>query len=294
MTKIEVHADDFGESLNASRDILECVVAGKLTGISVLSNMSCFEECVSLYREMEENFVEAPKLSVHLNIMEGKCLAEREKVANLIDNYGHFNISWGTLFVKSFLPGSKSLKDQLKLEIYEQIMAVWKAFPEIKYLRIDSHQHTHMIPIVAKALFEVLEEEKWDVEYIRDSSEPLVPFLKELSLYSTYRPVNFIKNIILKFCSLLMKKRMRKYNMKPMMLWGLIMSGHMDEKRVKKLLSGMSRIAEKKGCVLEILFHPGLVMKEEIADEFSQKEAIAFHTSSERAVEKSALLNMVC
>ena len=41
--KIDIHADDFGESLHASRDILECLKDGKLNSISVLANMSCFE-----------------------------------------------------------------------------------------------------------------------------------------------------------------------------------------------------------------------------------------------------------
>ena len=49
--RIDIHADDFGESVHASRDILECLKDGKLNSISVLANMSCFEECVRLYRE---------------------------------------------------------------------------------------------------------------------------------------------------------------------------------------------------------------------------------------------------
>lgn len=51
--RIDIHADDFGESVHASRDILECLKDGKLNSISVLANMSCFEECVRLYREAQ-------------------------------------------------------------------------------------------------------------------------------------------------------------------------------------------------------------------------------------------------
>ena len=74
MGKIDVHADDFGESLHASRDILDCLTAGKLDSISVLSNMGCFEQCVALYREREKDFPKKPLISVHLNFMEGSCL----------------------------------------------------------------------------------------------------------------------------------------------------------------------------------------------------------------------------
>ena len=36
---IDIHADDFGESVHASRDILDCLKDGKLNSISVLANI---------------------------------------------------------------------------------------------------------------------------------------------------------------------------------------------------------------------------------------------------------------
>ena len=292
MGKIDVHADDFGESLHASRDILDCLTAGKLDSISVLSNMGCFEQCVALYREREKDFPKKPLISVHLNFMEGSCLERPKRLPSLVDGQGHFSISWGKLFLSSWMPGRKKLKEQLKREMKLQIEKVRSAFPETKELRIDSHQHTHMIPVVADALFEVLEENGWRAEYIRDAREPFFPFVRETSLYKTYRPVNFVKNMILNFCSLLLEKRMRRAGFKPMYLWGLVMSGNMDRQRVEKLFPAMKGAAEKKGRTLEILFHPGQVQKEEITAEFSQKEAIEFHLSHGRQVEKEAVMEL--
>ena len=292
MGKIDVHADDFGESLHASRDILDCLTEGKLDSISVLSNMSCFEQCVALYREREKDFPKKPLISVHLNFMEGSCLERPKRLPSLVDGQGHFSISWGKLFLSSWMPGRKKLKEQLKREMKLQIEKVRSAFPEMKALRIDSHQHTHMIPVVADALFEVLEENGWRAEYIRDAREPFFPFVRETSLYKTYRPVNFVKNMILNFCSLLLEKRMRRAGFKPMYLWGLVMSGNMDRQRVEKLFPAMKGAAEKKGRTLEILFHPGQVQKEEITAEFSQKEAIAFHLSEGRKTEKNTVMSM--
>ena len=40
--KIDIHADDFGESVHASRDILECLKDGKLNSISVLCKYELF------------------------------------------------------------------------------------------------------------------------------------------------------------------------------------------------------------------------------------------------------------
>ena len=68
--KIDIHADDFGESAHASRDILECLKDGKLNSISVLANMSCFEEFVRLYREAREEFQWQPAITDHENLGE--------------------------------------------------------------------------------------------------------------------------------------------------------------------------------------------------------------------------------
>ena len=101
---IDIHADDFGESVHASRDILDCLKDGKLNSISVLANMSCFEECVNMYRREQDEFVWQPKISVHLNLLEGISLAGAENVPDLVNRDGHFKLSWEKLFFISFLP----------------------------------------------------------------------------------------------------------------------------------------------------------------------------------------------
>ena len=85
---IDIHADDFGESVHASRDILDCLKDGKLNSISVLANMSCFEECVNMYRREQDEFVWQPKISVHLNLLEGISLAGAENVPDLVNFLG--------------------------------------------------------------------------------------------------------------------------------------------------------------------------------------------------------------
>ena len=44
MQVIEIHADDYCLSHHGSEDILNCIRAGKLDSISVLTNMTCYEE----------------------------------------------------------------------------------------------------------------------------------------------------------------------------------------------------------------------------------------------------------
>ena len=108
--RIDIHADDFGESVHASRDILECLKDEKLNSISVLANMSCFEECVRLYREAQEEFPWQPAISVHVNLMEGSCLSDPKDLPDLVDEKGHFQISWEKLFFVSYLPSRNRLQ----------------------------------------------------------------------------------------------------------------------------------------------------------------------------------------
>ena len=44
MSKIDIHADDYCLSPHTSEDILNCIRAGKLDSISVVTNMSCYEQ----------------------------------------------------------------------------------------------------------------------------------------------------------------------------------------------------------------------------------------------------------
>lgn len=297
MDGIEIHADDYGISPNSSEDILNCIRAGKLDSISVLTNMSCYERYAELYQSEKKNWPRQPQLSVHLNFMEGHCVADPKEVPNLVDEKGYFNIGWGTLFVWNYSPKKfMMIKKELKAEIRAQTERFLDFYGRELPLRFDGHQHTQMIPIVYWALLEVIVEQQYRTEYIRVTKEPVTPFLSAVRLWKSYRPVNWIKNILLNLYAPGMEKAIRKNRPSwqtenaPMYLWGVVMSGHMDEERVKILLPAMERIAGKKGRHLEVLFHPGTVLKEELAEEFCNHGANEFHVSEGRRIEYEAVM----
>ena len=280
MKAIDIHADDYALSAGASEDILKCIRAGRLDSISVLTNMSCYEKYAQLYRQYQtegklSKGKKEPLLTVHLNFMEGRALAERGKVAGLVDERGYFSLSWGKLLIWSFCPWKyKKVKRELKAEIKAQTENFLKYFDGEFPLRFDGHQHTQMIPIVYHALLEVIREEGYRVSYIRVTKEPVLPFLREVSLWKTYRPVNWVKNLLLNILSPVMEQEVRKVTgQKPMFLWGVLLSGSMDEKRVGKLLPAMIKQSRQRGRVLEILFHPGYSRREEMGEEFVSEDA---------------------
>ena len=307
MSKPDIHADDYALTVNTSKDMLECMRAGKLDSISIVPNMRCFEACMALFYKEIPKLPFLPLMSVHLDFVEGRSLAGKGAVPDLVrEGSDLMGLGWGGLFMASYLPGKrKRVKAQLKKEIKAQIakaQSVIQKCMEIaarsgvscaqEGLRIDSHQHAHMIPVVWEAVLEVVEEEGYQLEYIRNSKEVLGIFLTDMSLYKTYRPVNFVKNRLLFFYSHKADRYCKMHGLEQMYLWGLVMSGRMDRARIEKLYPKMKRKAERDGRRLEILFHPGITMPGEVTPEIAKEAAEDFYLRGDRHLEKEAVFNM--
>ena len=70
------------------------------------------------------------------------------------------------------------------------------------------------------------------------------------------------------------------------------MSGRMDYERILKLYGAMNRKAERDNRVLEILFHPGMVLQEEVSAELGDAAAEEFYLTNDRHVEKESVINI--
>lgn len=307
MERPDIHADDYALTKNTSRDMLDCMRAGRLDSISIVTNMSCFTSCMAMLYEEIPKFPFLPLLSVHLDFVEGRSLAGSEKAPDLVKAGSDLmGLGWGGLFAASYLPGKrKKIKAQLTCEIKAQLARGKQAVERCmelaeqagipcaqRALRIDSHQHAHMIPVVWEALLAAVREEGYQVEYIRNSREVLGIFLTDVSLYKTYRPINFVKNRLLSFYARRVDRYCRDNGLQRMYLWGLVMSGRMDRERIEKLYPKMRAKAERDGRRLEILFHPGLMLAEEISDEVAKEAVEEFYRREDRHVEKEAVLFM--
>ncbi len=292
-TEIDIHADDYGYSLNTSLDILECVKQEKLTSISIICNTSYFDECMDLLKKEIPSLPYLPKMSIHLNLPEGN------EVSDLLP------MSWGKLFLSSYLPGRNKVKEAIKKELKAQIKRCQPVIDECiviarengvpcsqKAMRLDSHVHTHLIPVVWDALIETIQEEDCEVEYIRNPKEPLPPFLRQPSLWLSYGLANMVKNRILMSLSKKVDRYSEAHEMKKMYMWGLMMSGHMDFDRVKAIYPDMEAKVKEKDRILEILFHPGTALTKEYAKEMNPEFFKDFNSSENRKIEKEAVMRI--
>lgn len=275
-------ADDYGLNETSSVRIKQCIDEGILNKVSVFPNFGPFDL---------EKIRNCKRISLHLNLVEGKCMADAEKIDLIADKDGKLKHTFGGLF-KLNLFRRKELEAQVYEEIKAQVLFWKNILPKDVPFCIDSHQHTHMIPAVFKALIKVLNDEKITPEYVRIPAEPVLPYIKTPSLYFTYSPVNLIKQWLLKSLWLVNKSLAKKNQIQTSYFMGILFSGKMDEKRVSKILPKYIRPAEKKGRDIEVLFHPGYLDESEIDVTDSNVVFREFYLSVNRKTEFDSVIKL--
>ncbi len=283
MRRIIYHADDFGANEEVSEHILDCYREGALNSLSILPNSPWLARCM----EMLEPYRKKVAVSIHFNLAEGHCLADPREVPWLVDERGMFAISFFKVLLLSFTGRRRELKRQIRTEVQAQLE---RMLPYVSTLRIDSHQHYHMIPVVLESILEAAGGH--EIAFIRIPAEPIVPFLRHPGLYKTYRPINLVKNLVLHMLRLLDEPLLRPYRKKTAVFFGIVLSGGMDLKRVRILLGDFKRIADKKRLPLEVLCHPGRGMEAERLMDPENALCKEFYMSHNRSMEKETLMKI--
>lgn len=280
---LEYHADDYGLFPAQSRRILRCYHEGRLNGVSVMANGWGLETSMAELAPELENIA----VTVHLNLIEGRCLTE--PMAGLTEADGTFRCGFGNLLLRSFLPGQGAVRAWLREELRAQIRAVAAFLPKGAALRLDGHAHYHMLPIVFDALMDVIREDGLEVSYIRIPREYPGLYLRHLGKLHDFSAINLVKVLIL---NLLAARNERKYgdyleNLEKRVFLGVFLSGRMDRENVEPVLPGAVALAKKKGWGVEILAHPGSVEEPEDIARLTNADDVAFLTSSMRGMEAS-------
>ncbi|MCI8692446.1 MAG: ChbG/HpnK family deacetylase [Lachnospiraceae bacterium] len=284
---IEFHADDYGMFGMQSRRIQDCRRDGCLNGVSIMPNGSYLQEGMEELRLLGGEIA----LTVHLNLVEGQCLSRREEVRNLIDEDGNFNISFGKLLIVSYIPFiRKRYKTQIKEELKNQIHAVMPYLEE-NNIRLDSHCHYHMLPVVYDAMMEAIREERLRVTYIRMPRESMGLYWRHRKELENFQWINLVKVLCLNTLYLrncLHSVRMRKA-MDKALFAGVMFSGNMSYRNVSAILPDVAGKAERLKQDAEILFHPGAVYEKEDFEKLTADGDKVFLSSESRKAEARAL-----
>ncbi len=284
---IEFHADDYGLFPEASRRIIECANDGYLSGISIMPNSPRLEECMEI---LKKECKKELKLTIHLNLVEGKPLSPAEEVPDLINEEGNFDISFEEILLANIIPGTKSdIKAQIKTEFKRQIDNCLKYFPEGKGIRLDSHRHYHCIPLIFDIIDELIKEEDYDVTSVRITREK-PEFYKGILKFEYLKPINVVKAILLNtLCFVDKIKHGDLYSLYNSDFSGVMFSGHMTYKNLVRILKNISSNRDAFKENIELLFHPGAVLEEEDADLITDASDASFMTSGMRLKEGEAV-----
>jgi hypothetical protein len=285
----EFHADDYGLFTAQSKRILQCKETGALNGISIIPNGDELADCLSLLPDT------GLSLTVHLNLMQGHCLAEPSSVSLLTDQNGVFSVGFCELLFCSLFGKRDVYKRQLKRELSAQIHALLPLFLKKNLpIRIDGHAHWHMIPVVFDALMEVIRDEKIPVSYIRIPAEPASVYMKNFFRILPFPPINIIKSILLSILAQINRHRWKEMlgHMEEHIFLGVLLSGCFDLRRMKAVLPDAESMAEKLCRGLELLVHPGAVLEAEDIARVTSENDRRFFTSSARQAESEALMRI--
>lgn len=249
--KLIYHADDFGLSSGINRGILECYDQGVLQATSIIPNGYAVDEALEAYHQRKDLL-----LSVHLNFIEGKAFCP-EAVPFLVDREGFFNQSFMDLLRLSNkvcgverLSVTAGIKDEMKAQINRIRPYLKSGAP----LRIDSHQHTHCIPVFFETLMEVAME--IPIDHIRTPRDQLFFPTKSLSLFIQSIGVNQLKVRLLNMLIRSIQGKWKKGISTNDFFIGVLFTGKMSPEAIEL---SMKRIEKKsnEASVVEILYHPG-------------------------------------
>src|SRR5258708_4636961 len=137
-----VNADDLGWTDGVNRGILEAFHNGIVTSTSLLANGAAFAGGVETARSAAGLGV-----GVHLNLSNGRPVADQEIVTTLVNNDGEFTGGPESLLLRR-ARGGLSLAE-VESEWDAQIQKIRDAGIEPTHL--DGHKHVHMLP----GLFEI-------------------------------------------------------------------------------------------------------------------------------------------
>lgn len=270
--QIEYHADDYGLFPAQSRRILSCHENGSLNGVSIMPNSEYLGACM-------EQLPADVAVTIHLNLIEGPGLSASPL---LTDEQGNLNCSFGGLLVRSFLPGRAELRRQIKAELRAQIQAASAYLTPP--LRLDSHAHYHMLPVVFDALMDVIREDRLNISYIRLPEEQVGLYLRHWKQLHDFSPINLVKVAVL---NLLVGRNRRKYGdflnkLDQKLFLGVFLSGRMYRENVEPLLDDAVALARRKGWDIELLAHPGGVFEPGDMEKLTSRDDVHFLTSNLR------------
>jgi predicted glycoside hydrolase/deacetylase ChbG (UPF0249 family) len=143
LSRVILHADDFGYSIDTTLSIRRCIDRGVITSTTVMANMPATDAALKHALQVQPGI----SVGVHLNLCEGRPLT---RATSLVDRTGSFR-GKRSVTVRALLHQLNS--DDIERECSAQIARVIEAGVRVSH--IDGHKHLHLLPGIASVVARV-------------------------------------------------------------------------------------------------------------------------------------------
>jgi len=207
-----LHADDLGLAEGVDAAILDLAQSGRLQGASLLVNGPSATAAMEAWRDLAD----PPLLSLHV------CLTEGHGLPNSPD----LPTGFGRLLLASLLPWQRQrIAPQMRAVLLQQISR-YRQLTGLRQIRLDGHQHIHLVPLVLDAVLDLSRSES--ITWVRTTRESLPEGLSLRLWWRSLQTGGLIKWLVLQLLSGLAVPRLRKAGLQTNRRFaGVLFSGSM-------------------------------------------------------------------
>ena len=266
-----LHADDLGLAEGVDAAILDLAQSGRLQGASLLVNGPSANAAMEAWRDLAN----PPPLSLHVCLTEGHGLPNCPEIPT----------GFGTLLLASLLPWQRRRSaPQLRTVLLQQISR-YRQLTGLRHIRLDGHQHIHLVPLVLDAVLDLASDES--ITWVRTTREPLPEGLPLRLWWRSLQTGGLLKWLVLQLLSVLAIPRLRRAGLQTNRRFaGVLFSGSMyGTAFLRSWETVYSSIAVDRASQPVVLIHPALPNAASGMDQDAFRQSVAFFNSTNRQKE---------
>jgi len=225
--------------------------------------------------EAWRDLADPPPLTLHL------CLTEGHRLPNCPD----LPTGFGGLLLASLLPWQRRrIAPQLRTVLLQQISR-FRQLTGLQHIRLDGHQHIHLVPLVLDAVLDLASDES--ITWVRTTREPLPEGLPLRLWWRSLQTGGLLKWLVLQLLSGLAIPRLRRAGLQTNRRFaGVLFSGSMFGTAFRRCWeTAYSSSSLDRASQPVVLIHPAQRHSAAGMDQTAFQQSVAFFSSTNRQKE---------
>ncbi|WP_226402570.1 ChbG/HpnK family deacetylase [Synechococcus sp. MU1643] len=266
-----LHADDLGLAEGVDAAIIDLAQSRRLQGASLLVNGPSAAHAVEAWRDLAE----PPPLTLHL------CLTEGHRLPNCPD----LPTGFGSLLLASFLPWQRRRIAPQVSTVLQQQISRYRQLTGLSQIRLDGHQHIHLVPLVLDAVLDLASDES--ITWVRTTRESMPEGLSLRLWWRSLQTGGLLKWLVLQLLSGLATPRLRRAGLATNRRFaGVFFSGSMFGTAFRRNWETAYSSSEvDRASQPVVLIHPAIPDAASGMDQEAFQQSVAFFSSTNRQKE---------